>query len=133
MTEIKKLNTLIPLFFSLVLIAVILSWLGNSFINLEKKETKIDRLFSGLYVTRMLLPESAEVTLMTNMDEAHQVELLAQSQYVLAPRLVVTDRTAPYILLVEDPSLPEMKMENYPEICSVHKNNLVYILLKRKG
>jgi len=133
MTGINKTKNIISLFFIIVLVAVILIWLGSSFSALEMKETNIDRLSSGLYVTRMLIPESAEVTLMTNMDEAHQIELLAQSQYVLAPRLVLTDSTVPYVLLVEDPSLPKKKMENHSLICSVHKNNRVYTLLKRKG
>jgi len=132
MTRHKKHSTIISLFLILVLSALILTWLISFLRGIERKETSIDRLYSGLYVIRMLLPETAEVTLLTNMDEAHEIELLAQSQFVLAPRLVLKDRPAPYILLIEDPSIPGKKMENDRQICSVHKNNLVYTLLKRK-
>jgi hypothetical protein len=127
----KKRSYIIYLVFSLLLAGVIITWLASSFTGLEKKETNIDRLFSGLYVTRMLLPETAEISVMTNMDEAHQIELLAQSQYVLAPRLVVTDTSAAYILVVEDPRLPALIMKVHPQICSVSRNDLNYILLKR--
>lgn len=96
------------------------------------KETAIDRLSSGLYVVRMLLPESSEVRLYTNMDGSHETELLAQSQFILAPRLVFIDQPAPYLLLIEDTLLPAKKLENARQICSVHKNNFVYTLLKRK-
>jgi predicted nucleic acid-binding Zn ribbon protein len=128
----KKRNNIITWFLVLVLLASILTWLILFLRGVERKETNIDRLSSGLYVIRMLLPESAEITLFTNMDAAHETELLGQSQFVLAPRLVLKDQPAPYILLIEDPSIPGKKMENDRQICSVHKNNLVYTLLKRK-
>ena len=128
----KKRNYIITWFLVLVLLASILTWLISFLREVEKKETNIDRLSSGLYVVRMLIPESAEITLFTNMDAAHETELLYQSQYVLAPRLVLKEKPAPYILLIEDPSIPGKKMENDRQICSVHKNNLVYTLLKRK-
>ena len=132
MTVNKKHNKIITWFLILVLSALILTWLISFLRGLERKETNIDRLSSGLYVIRMILPESADITLFTNMDPARETELLAQSQFVLAPRLVVKDRPAPYILLIEDPFFPGKKMENDRQICSVHKNNLVYTLLKRK-
>jgi len=127
-----SLPKIITWFLILVLSALILTWLISFLRGLERKETNIDRLSSGLYVIRMILPESADITLFTNMDPARETELLAQSQFVLAPRLVVKDRPAPYILLIEDPFFPGKKMENDRQICSVHKNNLVYTLLKRK-
>ena len=128
----KKRNNIITWFLVLIILASILTWLISFLREVEKKETNIDRLSSGLYVVRMLIPESAEITLFTNMDAAHETELRYQSQYVLAPRLVLKDKPAPYILLIEDPSIPGKKMENDRQICSVHKNNLVYTLLKRK-
>jgi predicted nucleic acid-binding Zn ribbon protein len=128
----KKRNNIITWFLVLIILASILTWLISFLREVEKKETNIDRLSSGLYVVRMLIPESAEITFFTNMDEAHETELLYQSQYVLAPRLVLKDKPAPYILLIEDPSILGKKIENDRQICSVHKNNLVYTLLKRK-
>lgn len=128
----KKCNNRITWFLILVLFASILTLLISFFRGLETNETNIDRLSSGLSVIRILLPESAEITLVTNMDSDHETELLAQSQFVLAPRLVLHDRPAPYILLIEDPSIPRKKMENDRQIYSVHKNNLVYTLLKKK-
>jgi len=116
----------------LVLSASILIWLVSSLRGVERKETKIDRLSSGLYVIRMLLPESAEMSLFTNMDKANETELIGQTQFVLAPRLILQDQPAPYILLIEDSSIREKKIENGRQICSIHKDNLIYTLLKKK-
>jgi hypothetical protein len=127
-----KRNTIISLILILVLLASNLTLLILFFREQEMKGTNIDRLSSGLYVIRMLLPNTAEITFFTNMDSAHETELIAQSQFILAPRLVVKDQPAPYILLIEDPSIPGKKMENHLKICSVQKDNLVYTLLKRK-
>jgi len=132
MTTNKIRNKIISWFLILCLSGLILFWLISFLQGIERKETNIDRLSSGLYLVRILLPESAEITLLTNMDDAHETELLAQSQFVLAPRLILKDQPAPYILLIEDPSIPGKKLVNDLQICSVHKNNLVYTLLKRK-
>lgn len=133
MTWDKKKGNIIYWFFILVLSTAIITWLISSLKELERKETNIDRLSSGLYIVRMLLPESAEIALLTNMDGSHETELLAQAQFILAPRLVLTDQPAAYILLIEDPTLPGKKPVNASLICSVHKDHLVYTLLKRKN
>jgi hypothetical protein len=129
----EKRNNIITLSIKLVLSASILIWLISSLKEVERKETKIDHLSSGLYVIQMLLPESAEITLSTNMDDAHETELLGQTQFVLAPRLILLDQSAPYILLIEDPSLKGKKIENSRQICSIHKGNLIYTLLRKKN
>lgn len=127
------LKNIINGFLVFVLLISIMTWLFFFFRGLEQKETSIDRLSSGLYEIRILLPQSAEITLLTNMDSAHETELLAQTQFLLAPRLVVTGQPGQYFLLVEDPSLPGKKIEGDLQICSVHKDILVYALLKMKN
>jgi hypothetical protein len=120
--------------FIILIVSFTFLFLSAQWVNLSNRDSGIDRLEKVYSSLKQKLYPGMQISYATNLPEgSEETELYFQSQFVLAPHILIKDAKNSFLLLIEKQGLPKQQVISMDTLWSNKMGDLAFYYLTHKA